>query len=113
VVPRLEVQLEPLHQFFFVMGIFEISVLWTVCPGWLSTVILLISASWVARIADESHWHPAENPDSYILHGCIQAGRHNEGDDKSLLKVREKIAKSHEGPGVRWKQREDFQLQKC
>jgi hypothetical protein len=27
VVPRLEVQLEPLHQFFFVMGIFEISVL--------------------------------------------------------------------------------------
>jgi hypothetical protein len=27
--------------------------------GWLCTVILLISASWVTRITDVSHWHPA------------------------------------------------------
>jgi hypothetical protein len=33
--------------------------LWTVCPRWLWTTILLISASWVARITGMSHWHPA------------------------------------------------------
>jgi hypothetical protein len=27
----------------------------TICPGWLHTTILLISASWVARITDMSH----------------------------------------------------------
>jgi hypothetical protein len=32
---------------------------WTICPGWLWTVILLISASWVARILVVSHWHRA------------------------------------------------------
>jgi hypothetical protein len=31
-------------------------VLRTTCPGWLWTVILLISASWVAQITDMSHW---------------------------------------------------------
>jgi hypothetical protein len=31
---------------------------WTICPGWLWTAILLISA-WVARIIGVSHWHPA------------------------------------------------------
>jgi hypothetical protein len=31
----------------------------TICPGWLWTTILLISASWVAKIIDVSHWHPA------------------------------------------------------
>jgi hypothetical protein len=42
--------------FFCVLGIFEIGrVSWTVCPGWLPTVILLISASWVARITGVSH----------------------------------------------------------
>jgi hypothetical protein len=30
-------------------------VLWTICPGCLQTVILLISASWVARITGVSH----------------------------------------------------------
>jgi hypothetical protein len=29
---------------------------WTVCLGWLGTLILLISASWVARITGVSHW---------------------------------------------------------
>jgi hypothetical protein len=31
----------------------------TICPGWLWTVSLLISASWVARITGVSHWLPA------------------------------------------------------
>jgi hypothetical protein len=31
----------------------------TICLGWLRTVILLITASWVARITGVSHWHPA------------------------------------------------------
>jgi hypothetical protein len=26
------------------------------CPGWLQSAILLISASWVARIVGVSHW---------------------------------------------------------
>jgi hypothetical protein len=34
-------------------------ILWTVCLGWLWTVILLISASWVARITGVSHQHLA------------------------------------------------------
>jgi hypothetical protein len=32
---------------------------WTICQGWLWTVILLISASWVARITGMSHHCPA------------------------------------------------------
>jgi hypothetical protein len=32
----------------------------TICPGWLETSILLISASWVARITGMSHWHWAQ-----------------------------------------------------
>jgi hypothetical protein len=31
----------------------------TICPGWLGTPILLISASWVARITGLSHQHLA------------------------------------------------------
>jgi hypothetical protein len=31
----------------------------TTCLGWLRTSILLISASWVARITGMSHWCPA------------------------------------------------------
>jgi hypothetical protein len=30
-----------------------------VCPGWLQTTIILISASWVTRITGVSHWYPA------------------------------------------------------
>jgi hypothetical protein len=33
---------------------------WTICQGWLRTMILLISATWVARITGVSHWHPAQ-----------------------------------------------------
>jgi hypothetical protein len=39
--------LEPLHQTFSVLGILEIG---SFCPGWLWTIILLISASWVAGL---------------------------------------------------------------
>jgi hypothetical protein len=38
---------------------FQDRVSWTICLGWLWTMILLISASWVARITDVSHRHPA------------------------------------------------------
>jgi hypothetical protein len=31
----------------------------TICLGWLQTAILLISASWVARLTGVSHWCPA------------------------------------------------------
>jgi hypothetical protein len=37
-------------------GIFWDRILQTICPGWLWTSILLISASWVARITGVSHW---------------------------------------------------------
>jgi hypothetical protein len=33
----------------------------TICLGWLQTVILFISASWVARITGMSQWHSALN----------------------------------------------------
>jgi hypothetical protein len=32
---------------------------WTICLGWLRTMILLISASWVARITGVSHPVPS------------------------------------------------------
>jgi hypothetical protein len=51
--------LEPLHQPFIVMSFFWDRVSWTICLGWLRTMILLISASWVARITGMSHRHPA------------------------------------------------------
>jgi hypothetical protein len=43
----------------FVMGFFQARVTQTICLGWLWTTVLLISASWVARITGVSHWHPA------------------------------------------------------
>jgi hypothetical protein len=42
----------------FCVGYFPNRVWWTICPGWLWTMILLISASWVARITGVSHQHP-------------------------------------------------------
>jgi hypothetical protein len=42
------------------LDLFKI-VLQTICPGWLRTVILLIAASWVARIPRVSHWHLAHS----------------------------------------------------
>jgi hypothetical protein len=43
----------------FCDGYFRDRVSQTVCPGWLWTAILLISASWVVRITGMSHQHPA------------------------------------------------------
>jgi hypothetical protein len=50
---------EPLHQPFFCERFFSRWILWTICPGWLRTMILLISASWVARVTGVSHLRPA------------------------------------------------------
>jgi hypothetical protein len=50
--------LEPLHQPFFVRVFWEM-VSGTICPGWLWTMIFLISASQVARITGVSYRHPA------------------------------------------------------
>jgi hypothetical protein len=47
--------LEPLCQLFIVKGFFWDSVPLTIFSGWLWTVILLIFASWVARITGVSH----------------------------------------------------------
>jgi hypothetical protein len=33
----------------------------TICPGWLQTLVLLISVSWIAGITGMSHQHPAWN----------------------------------------------------
>jgi hypothetical protein len=44
---------------FFVMGIFEIGSCELFAQGWLPTVILQMSASWVARITGVSYQHPA------------------------------------------------------
>jgi hypothetical protein len=41
-------------------GYFRDRVSRTICPGWLQTAILLISASWIARITGMSHWCPPE-----------------------------------------------------
>jgi hypothetical protein len=46
--------LEPLHDHFF-DGFFQDKVLQTICQSWLWTVILLMSASWVARITGMSY----------------------------------------------------------
>jgi hypothetical protein len=40
----------------FCKGFFWDRVSWTICPGWLQTTSLLISASWVARITGTSQW---------------------------------------------------------
>jgi hypothetical protein len=39
----------------FLWRIFQDRILWTICLGWLQTEILLISASWVARIRGVNH----------------------------------------------------------
>jgi hypothetical protein len=49
--------LEPLRHPFFCDGFFPDRVLWTIYLCWFRTAILLISASWVARITGRSHWH--------------------------------------------------------
>jgi hypothetical protein len=48
--------LEPLFQPFSVLDIFEIGSHGLFVWGWLWTAVLLIFASWVARITGMSHW---------------------------------------------------------
>jgi hypothetical protein len=55
--------LEPLHQSFLWWLFFWDRVARTIFPGWLQTAILLISASWVARIISVSHQHLNEKSD--------------------------------------------------
>jgi hypothetical protein len=50
---------ESFHQPFFCEGFFQDWVSRTVCPDWLRTAILLVSASWVARVTGVSYWHLA------------------------------------------------------
>jgi hypothetical protein len=57
----------PLSQSFFVLGIFEIDSHGTILLGWLWTMILLISASWVARITGVSYLHPEQARTFYVL----------------------------------------------
>jgi hypothetical protein len=58
---RCSYLLEPLRQPFFVMAFFEIGSWELFAQGWLWIVILLISASWVTRITNVSHWYPAKD----------------------------------------------------
>jgi hypothetical protein len=45
----------------FCVGYFPDRLLWTVCPDWPPTLILRISASWIARITSLNHWCLAPN----------------------------------------------------
>jgi hypothetical protein len=55
--------LEPLHQpSFFCKRFFEIGSRRTICVGWLRTVILLISASWITRITGWASWPQSSCP---------------------------------------------------
>jgi hypothetical protein len=44
----------------FLWSVFQDRVSQTIFLGWLWTMILLISVSWVARITDVSHWCPGQ-----------------------------------------------------
>jgi hypothetical protein len=52
------------EQVLFFNGFFQDRTSRIICLGWLQTEILLISASWVARITGMSHQHP----DDYLLY---------------------------------------------
>jgi hypothetical protein len=54
-----DLHLKPLHQPLFCDGYFQNRALWTICLGWLWSMILQISAFWVARIIGMSHQCPA------------------------------------------------------
>jgi hypothetical protein len=62
-----DLHLQLLYQPFYVKVFFWDRVSCTISLGWLRTSILLISASWVTRITDVSHWCPAVALHSYIL----------------------------------------------
>jgi hypothetical protein len=49
--------------------VFQNKVSWTICLGWLQTVMLLIYVSWIARITGVSHQCPAP---TVLFFGYIQ-----------------------------------------
>jgi hypothetical protein len=55
---QMHLLLEPLCQPFFVIFFLPDRVSWSICFGWFQTTVLLISASWVARIIGVSHLCP-------------------------------------------------------
>jgi hypothetical protein len=63
--------LEPLHQPCFCEGFFETGSCRTICPCWLWTLVLLISASWVTRITGVSHQPLA--PCIILIHAKVWA----------------------------------------
>jgi hypothetical protein len=80
-----DVHLEPLHPAVSVMDFFQDRVSRTSCLGWLRTVILLISASWVTRIIGVNHKHRVQNdpltPQGQVCtpsqhEACIEDGPH-------------------------------------
>jgi hypothetical protein len=77
--------LEPLCQAFFVKGFFRDRVLKTTWPGLASTPILLISASWVARITGVSHR-------CWAYHRCW--GRHGRHTLSTWVMAKSRILKA-------------------
>jgi hypothetical protein len=70
---KLGLHLEPLRQPYFCdFFFFQDRVSWTICHGWLQTSILLISASWVARITGVGHWCPARFFIFYLFFQCLE-----------------------------------------
>jgi hypothetical protein len=57
-----DLHFESLHQPLYLWWVFQDRVSQTICLGWLRTVILLMSASWAARITGVSHCCPALTP---------------------------------------------------
>jgi hypothetical protein len=55
-------------QALFCDGYFRDRVSWTICSGWLWTLILLICASWIARITGVSHRCRAKSVEPFITH---------------------------------------------
>jgi hypothetical protein len=60
-------QLEPFHQPFCVMVLFEIGACELLVWGWPQTMIPLISASWIARITGVSFLGPKMNIPAWVL----------------------------------------------
>jgi hypothetical protein len=63
IVLEFELRVYTLSHFatLFCVGFFQDRVSGIICPSWIRTKILLISASWVARIIGVSHWCPARH----------------------------------------------------
>jgi hypothetical protein len=58
--------------------VFEIGFLELCAQRWLQTLILLISASWVARITGVSNWHQAPSLELELRNSQACSTRHAE-----------------------------------